>query len=55
MNRLSHAKFSRSLVSDPRFVLAIRHIENPVAGIFDTPMTSDRSGKLLHSMGRLLM
>ncbi len=44
--------FPQRLISDPRLVLAIRHIENPVATIFDTPMTSDRSGKPLHSHGQ---
>ena len=53
MKRLSQAKFSRSaFVSDPRLVLAIRHIENPMAGVFDTPVTPDGSGELLHAHGQ---
>src|ERR1700722_19939338 len=42
---------SQSFVSDPRLVFAIRHIEDPVAGVFDAPMTPYSPGESLHSHG----
>ena len=56
VNRLSQAKFSRTcLVSDARLVLAIGHVEAPMAAIFNSPMTADGVGELLHAHGKLLM
>src|SRR5512143_3610921 len=35
------------LFAVPRFVLAERHVQDPVATVLDTPMAPDRAGELL--------
>src|SRR5208337_175841 len=40
------------LFSDPRLVLAKDHIENPMAGVFDTPVTPNGFGEQLHAHGQ---
>src|SRR5512143_2959395 len=35
------------LFAVPRFVLAERHVQDPVAAVLDTPMAPDRAGELL--------
>src|SRR3982751_765852 len=37
------------LVPNARFILAIRHVQAPVAGVLNAPVTADRMGETLHT------
>ena len=55
VKRFIQRKFSPTVSFGSATVFAICHIENPMTGVLDTPVTPYGSGESLQLMARLLM